>query len=143
MKKLIRLSCLILAVIFLSGCSQKPADRTTPALPETTGEQTSSAELAGETLSGILVKNDREKSSLSYCAQGSDYFTLKTSGEELILKFEPAYSEEQMSALAGKNVVITGEKEVREIRCPSGQRCPLPPEGVFTCEVFRVETISE
>lgn len=99
--------------------------------------------VSGITLDGILVKNGWEKSFESYCAQGSDYFSLKTNNEELVLEFEPVYSEAQMVKFSGKNVAITGEKKSRKIECPEGSQCPVTPDGVFTCEVFKVNKIDE
>lgn len=97
----------------------------------------------GTILNGTLVKNGWEKSFESYCAQESDYFTLKTNNEELVLEFEPFYSEAQMVKFSGKNVTITGEKKSKKIECPEGSQCPATPNGVFTCEVFKVNKIDE
>jgi hypothetical protein len=98
---------------------------------------------SGTTLNGTLIKNGWNKSFESYCAQGSDYFTLKTESENLVLEFEPVYSEEQMTKFSDKNVAITGEMKSRKIECPEGSQCPATPDGVFTCEVFKVNKISD
>ena len=95
------------------------------------------------TLSGVLVKNDWAKSLESYCAQGSEYFTLKTKSEELVLEYEPNYGEAQMSDLSGKNITVAGIKKQRKIECLEGQQCPRTPDGVFTCEVFKVSKINQ
>lgn len=106
-------------------------------------QQSLPTSVIGTTLNGVLVKKEWEKSSESYCAQGSDYFTLKTNNEELVLEFEPVYSEAQMAMFSGKNVAITGEKKLKKIECPEGSQCPATSDGVFTCEVFKVNKISE
>ena len=98
-----------------------------------------------KTLNGVLVGKEGTKTSQCYCAGGSDYFTLQTSGEELVLEFEPTYTEAQMSKFSGKNVAITGEKKVRkvDVECLPEQQCPLISGSVFTCEVLKVNKISE
>jgi hypothetical protein len=100
------------------------------------------ANVGNITQSGVLVKNDWSKSLGSYCSQSSDYFTLKTNDEELVLEFDPIYTDMQMSQFSGKNVSITGEKKEKKIECPEGSQCPKTPDSVFTCEVFKVNKIS-
>ena len=107
-------------------------------------QQKSLVTVTGVNLNGVLVKKLGTKSFESYCAQEDDYFTLKTGSEELVLEFEPAYSEAQMSNFSGKSVSVIGERKKREIECPEeGQQCSPTSDGIFTCEVFKVSKISE
>jgi len=100
--------------------------------------------ITDKSVNGILINKEWTKSFESYCAQGSDYFTLKTiNNEELVLEFEPVYTETQMSNFSGKNVTVTGEKKSKKIKCPEGSQCPVTPDGVFTCEVFKINKIGE
>jgi hypothetical protein len=94
------------------------------------------------TLVGILVKNDWSKSIDSYCAQSSNYFSIKTNSEELVLEFEPTYSESQMVKFADKNVTVVGEKILKKIECKKGEQCPVTPNDVFSCEILKVDKIS-
>lgn len=94
-----------------------------------------------ERIQGTLVKKEWAKSFESYCSQGGDYFTLVADSEELVLDFWPPYSESQMTKFSGKNIAIIGAKKQREIKCPKGSQCPLTPDNIFRCEVFKVVKI--
>lgn len=94
------------------------------------------------TLQGDLIKKPWTKSPQSYCAQGSDYFSIQTGTEELVLDYAPLYTEAQVSAFVGETVLITGTRKEKEIECEEGSQCPSTPNNLFSCEVFSVKKIN-
>jgi len=108
-------------------------------IPEPLNSITNSPNLIA---TGMLVKNSWQKSGDSYCAQGSDYYTLKTAKVELILDTESINSDRDISKFEGKIVTITGQETTRQISCPADSQCPQMPDGEpFSCQVFQVEKI--
>ncbi len=91
-------------------------------------------------LEGTILCKSWEKTHESYCAQGSDYFTLDTGDGEKVLKFS-----ENLYNYCSQNVRISANELLRTIECPedSVSQCAVQPgqEG-FVCTIYDVLEIS-
>lgn len=126
----------IVLIGLLVGCKAK---QTTVALTPATPEMPTKNEVRKEqVVMGTLLRKAWTKSAESYCAQGSDYYVLKTANESLVLQFR-SYPD---SSMLNKAVTITGFVRTRIIYPEEGGQHPVADDdGGYQCSVFVVEKI--
>jgi hypothetical protein len=95
---------------------------------------------------GVVVKKSWSKSTESYCAQGSDYFTLEGNAQRWVLSLLSPDAPDQLAMWEGKRVRIAGEVQVKTISPNPEGACPVsvaPDGGIvdFTCEVLLVKKV--
>jgi hypothetical protein len=96
-----------------------------------------------QTFTGKILLKPWSKSSESYCAQGSDYYVLEQKkGFNIVIKENP---EMDIAKFAGKNVVIKGKIETKEIK-PSSNPMEQRPTSfggsdTFICNVLVISSI--
>jgi hypothetical protein len=98
---------------------------------------------------GTVLQKPWTKSSQSYCAQGSDYFILKTSKNQEWVLENP--SEADLANFANKKVKITGFMRTKKIEADDNVNLQRPIEydingnevkdAGFTCEVLVITKI--
>lgn len=82
-------------------------------------------------LTGTLVQKRAAKTVQSYCAGGSEFYTLQTDKEEYILTWDQMPSESQLKAYISKSVQVVGTVETYKIEPPEDPNTPNP--GTVKC----------
>lgn len=101
---------------------------------------------SAEILKGKLIRKSWAKSAQSYCAQGSDFYVLKTETKSHILQFDEENLLKQLAENEGKIIEIQGIFKTKKIKYSKNLFSQHPittdPEGneldYYECQVFEV-----